>query len=101
MSSSYGDAAAFDASVYSDSRETAPSLRESKSASAVEFFGRELEKAEVDVVAAQKKVETQQFHLDGAVESARKVEEKRDQLRNDLEAAQSQLEEMVDAEVTP
>lgn len=96
---SFGAASAFDASVYSDSRETGPSERETVTASAVDYFERELESMEAGIVRLQAKREKFQAHLDAVTVSIEESEQARSDLEQQLESAKQQLSELIDAEV--
>jgi septal ring factor EnvC (AmiA/AmiB activator) len=89
-----GKAAAFDAGVYAES-----DLQQTKAASAVDYFERELAKAEDAVSRVEGKVERQERHLESAQQSLRDAEAERDSLQAELDNARSQLEELVNAEV--
>lgn len=95
-----GKAAAFDASVYTEER-TETSQRETKTASAVEYFERELAKMDNAVERLQEKKEKIQRHADAVDEEIAETVAARNELQAELESAQSQLEEIVSAEVAP
>lgn len=101
---SNGGGAAFDASVYTDSTESQPqeSQRLAKTRAAVEHYERELEKIEEVIEHQQEKVAKFQRHVEAAEAGELRAEQERDRIRETLESARAQLEELeVSQEVAP
>lgn len=91
MSTSDIAGAAFDASVYSEELQTS-TLRETKTAAAVDYFERELEKANEALERLDEKREKFQAHVDGVDMAIEEKKEERDRLQVDLDRANESLE---------
>lgn len=83
--------AAYDASVYTDEAVQVGTVREVKTASAVSYFERELQKAEEALEQLQRKVERAQERLDDAKVAVEEKQAEKERIAEELESAKEQL----------
>ena len=90
MTNASTDGAAYDAAIYSDEPQQVGSVREQKILGAVDYFGREVAKAESDIEKLEQKVAKLEERLADAKAAVETKKEELDLLTAELDSVRSQ-----------